>query len=223
MCQKPRRCVSPGLPEAPPDRCDPRSRPRGGRGHRGSAGLRSSGPQMKPPKPPKPPKPERSPKAKAARAREPPCWSPGGQRLAFFLRQRAEGEALGEGPVGIAGATLPSSGTRWRSPEPPPAGFQGRTGPGVKSQRPGGTGTEGAVGSPIPRRLALLARAPRWSLDDQLGSRRWLWDAGAGVTQPFLDCACPEGCGGTLEKVAQKGERGELRGLAGPGRGVEGE
>ena len=38
--------------------------------------------------------------------------------VAFFLRQRAEGEALGEGPVGIPGAILPSSRTLQRSREP---------------------------------------------------------------------------------------------------------
>ena len=38
--------------------------------------------------------------------------------VAFFLRQRAEGETLGEGPVGIPGAILPSSGILQRSREP---------------------------------------------------------------------------------------------------------
>lgn len=37
--------------------------------------------------------------------------------VAFFLRQRAEGEAVGEGAVGPRGAILPSSGTPWRTRE----------------------------------------------------------------------------------------------------------
>lgn len=48
--------------------------------------------------------------------------------LAFFPRQRAEGVDLGEGQLGISGATLPSRGTRLAIPGTLPCTCLGRSG-----------------------------------------------------------------------------------------------
>lgn len=81
--------------------------------------------------------------------------------VAFFLRQRAEGETLGEGPVGIPGAILPSSGILQRSREP------GAASSGVARPRrdvgvPGRTGDERrAPPSGRPERLQRQAAGHR--------------------------------------------------------------
>ena len=108
---------------------------------------------------PEPQEPECSPRWQRPESRH--VGARGGQGPAFFPRQRAEGEDLGEGRVDIRGAILPSSGTRWPSRLP----LEERL--GVKWGVPGGT--EGAA---VQRCPVLLAGSPPWSFGDRLRSKR---------------------------------------------------